>query len=134
MKIKEILSFDDLARLIDATEKLQKKINWKTGKDIVHINKRQQMGHLPVSSSMVEYEKIIFGVMKNEQNVLYLYEAGSLLYYAVRGIAHDREWLVIYGGGGLMETAFPPVDMDDYLERRGFVLFGRIGEVLGWKN
>ena len=57
-----------------------------------------------------------------------------LPHYAVRGIAHDREWLVIYGGGGLMETAFPPVDMDDYLERRGFVLFGRIGEVLGWKN
>ena len=52
MKIKEILSFDDLARLIDATEKLQKIINWKTGKDIVHINKRQQMGHLPVSSSL----------------------------------------------------------------------------------
>ena len=27
-----------------------------------------------------------------------------------------------------------PFDMDDYLERRGFVLFGRIGEVLGWKD
>ncbi len=34
--------------------------------------------------------------------------------------------------GGLMETAFPPEDMDDYIERRGFVLLGRIDEVLKW--
>ncbi len=38
------------------------------------------------------------------------------------------------GGGGLMETAFPPVDMDDYIERRGFILLERIEEVLEWKN
>ena len=48
------------------------------------------------------------------------------------GVTHNREWLVIFGGGGLMETAFPPEDMDDYIERRGFVLLGRIDEVLKW--
>ena len=134
MKNKDILSFDDLARLVDAIRKLQKKINWKTGKDIIHLNKRQQMGHLSLSASMLEYEKIIFEIIKDERNAFYLYEVKGLLYYAVQGIAQDQEWLIIFGEGGLMETAFPPVDMDGYLERRGFILLGRIEEVLEWKN
>ncbi len=33
-----------------------------------------------------------------------------------------------------METAFPPEDTDDYLERRGFVFLGRLGEVLKWTD
>ena len=31
-----------------------------------------------------------------------------------------------------METAFPPRDIDDYLDRRGFVLLDIIEEVLKW--
>lgn len=44
----------------------------------------------------------------------------------------DVEWLVIFGSGGVMETAFPPRDIDDYLYRRGFVRVGIIEEVLKW--
>ena len=43
-----------------------------------------------------------------------------------------KEWLVIFGAGGVMETAFPPGNIDDYLEHRGFVPLGRIEEVLKW--
>jgi hypothetical protein len=43
-------------------------------------------------------------------------------------------WLVIFGSNGLMETAFPPVDLEDYLERRGFILLGKVEEVLRWKD
>jgi len=43
-----------------------------------------------------------------------------------------KEWLVIFGAGGVMETAFPPENIDDYLEHRGFVPLGRIEEVLKW--
>ena len=31
-----------------------------------------------------------------------------------------------------METAFPPENMDEYLATRGFVLLGRVEEVLRW--
>ena len=31
-----------------------------------------------------------------------------------------------------METAFPPEDMDEYLERRGFILLGHIEEIFKW--
>jgi len=68
----------------------------------------------------------------NEQNPVYLYEFSGDHYYVARGETHNREWLVIFGESGLMETAFPPEDIDDYIERRGFVLLGRIDEVLKW--
>ncbi len=38
----------------------------------------------------------------------------------------------IFGRGGVMETAFPPENMDEYLTTRGFVLLGRVEEVLRW--
>jgi len=132
MERKDILSSDERTRLVHALRKIREKIHWKAGKDLVHLSKRRQMGHLPLSSSIAEYENMILEVMNNGQNVLYLYEFKGYHYYAARGPAHDREWIVIFGEGGLMETAFPPEDVDDYVERRGFVLLGRIEEVLKW--
>ena len=48
----------------------------------------------------------------------------------------NGEWisnrLGIFGRGGVMETAFPPENMDEYLTTRGFVLLGRVEEVLRW--
>jgi len=55
-----------------------------------------------------------------------------IYFYAVRGFKADNEWLVIFGQGGDMETAFPPENMDEYLATRGFVLLGRVEEVLKW--
>ncbi len=56
------------------------------------------------------------------------------MYYGVPGFTKGRvsEWFVIFGVGGILETAFPPKNIDEYLENRGFVLFGRIKEVLKW--
>ncbi len=70
--------------------------------------------------------------MRNIQNIVYLYEFRETHYYAARGFAATNEWLVIFGRGRVMETAFPPENMDEYLERRGFVLLGRVEEVLQW--
>jgi len=44
----------------------------------------------------------------------------------------ESEWLVIYGPKGVMETAFPPEDIDEYLNKRGFIFIGQIKEVLQW--
>jgi len=134
MERKDILSSDEREQLVHALEKIREKIRWKVDKDVVNLKKRRQMGHLLKSASMVEYEKIIFEIVNNGQNVIYLYEFRGDHYYAARGMAHEREWLVIFGEGGLMETAFPPADVDDYVERRGFVLLGHIEEVSKWKE
>ncbi len=50
--------------------------------------------------------------MRNIQNIVYLYEFRETHYYAARGFAATNEWLVIFGRGGVMETAFPPENMN----------------------
>jgi len=132
MKRKKILSSTELERLIDALKGLREKVQWKPGKDIAHLNKRRRMGHLAQDATLAEYVNIVAELVHNGQSVVYLYEVREKHYYAVSGFIHDRIWLVIFGTKGLMETAFPPMDIEDYAERRGFVLLGQIEEVMQW--
>jgi hypothetical protein len=90
------------------------------------------MGHISPSASLLDYEEIIRDLVGNKSNILYIYEWKVADFYAVRGFVQEREWLVIFGINGLMETAFPPEDMDAYLNKRGLVLIGSIKEVLQW--
>jgi len=90
------------------------------------------MQHIPFSASLSDYEKMIADIVKNDRNMVYLYDFEGIHYYGVRGFVGNAEWLVIFGAGGVMETAFPPMDIDDYLYRRGFVWVGMIEEVLKW--
>jgi hypothetical protein len=131
---KIVLSSAEIKRLIDAVNSLRKGVQWKPGKDIVHLNKRRRMGHLDLNATLEDYAKIVFDLVRDGQNVIYLYEVVKRHYYAVTGVVHNRPWIVIFGDKGLMETAFPPIDMENYLERRGFALLGRIDEVLRWKE
>ena len=133
MKRENILLPAELETLLDALKGVRGKVQWKPGKDLSHLEKRRRMGQLAPHVTLAEYEKIISKLVNNGKNVVYLYEIGGEHYYAVRGEIHDRLWLVVFGTKGLMQTAFPPVNMDDYLERRGFVLLGRIEEVMQWK-
>ena len=58
------------------------------------------------------------------------YQVGEHSYYAVRGKVEEREWLVIFDAQGVLETAFPPNDIDDHLNRQGFEYVGTVGEIL----
>ena len=129
-----MLSDNELKDLIEAIESLRSNVQWKEGKDVSHLNKRIKLKHLPSSASLSDYEMLIFDLVRSGENVLYLYEFTNKVYYGVRGFikGQENEWLVIFGVGGIIETAFPPEDIDEYLESRGFVLIGRIKEVLKW--
>ena len=70
---------------------------------------------------LLEMNKISYTCMNSEVLTIMLYEA-----------FWGRKRLVIFGTGGVMETAFPPENIDHYLEHRGFVPLGRIEEVLKW--
>ncbi len=128
----EILTIEERAKLLDTLHCIRKTVQWKPGKDILHLKKRQKMNHLSLSSSLLDYNKVISALIGNEQNIIYLYEFRGIYYYAVRGFIHEKEWLAIFGANGVMETAFPPENIDYYLERRGFVPLGRMKEVLKW--
>ena len=128
----EILPPEERAKLLDALLGIRRAVQWKPGKDILHLKKRQKMKHLSLSATMLDYHQAISTLIGNERNIVYLYEFRGTHYYAVRGFLEEKEWLVIFGTGGVMETAFPPETIDHYLEHRGFVPLGRIEEVLKW--
>lgn len=129
---QDILTPRERGKLIDAVHDIRKNIQWKPGKDLFHLKKRQKMKHLTSSDSLVDYHELISALVGNDQNIIYLYEFRGAHYYAVRGFVQMKEWLVIFGAKGIMETAFPPKNIDSYLERRGFILLGRLEEVLQW--
>jgi len=127
-----VLAEEELVALVQSLRAIRNEVRWKPGKDNSHLAKRQRMKHLSVSSSLADYEQIIYDTVRNGQNIVYSYEFSGTYYYAVRGFVSDHEWLVLFGQGGVMETAFPPENMDEYLERRGFTLLGSVEEVLQW--
>jgi len=73
---------------------------------------------------------LIQALVQEAEHQVYLYRFASERYYAVRGMVGRTEWLVISTKEGVVETAFPPDAMDDYLSKRGFVLMSTIREVL----
>jgi hypothetical protein len=109
---------------------LRRRIRWKPGKAASHLEKRKALGHLPAKSSIAEYNRLIRALIQEPEHQVYLYRFGSERYYAVRGKMRRTEWLVISTKEGVIETAFPPGVMEDYLCKRGFVLIGTIREVL----
>jgi hypothetical protein len=98
---------------------LGQRVLWKPGKATVHLEKRKAMNHLPADSLLEEYNGLIQTLVQEGKHQVYLYRFGSERYYAVRGTVQGAEWLVIATRGGMVETAFPPDAMDDYLNRRG---------------
>lgn len=117
-----------------ALEALRRRVRWKPGKGLQHLEKRRVMGHLPEHTSLEEYNALIGELIGNDDNVIYLYEYGIARYYAVSGDLQGVQWIAIFSKDGVMETAFPPRDIDGYIEKRGFNRLGKIGEVLKWKR
>lgn len=88
------------------------------------------MGHLSPEASLADYNSLIRKLIEDGSNLVYLYIFATKHYYAVRGKVKDADWLVIFGKDGVMETAFPPWDIDNYIESRGFRLLGKVKEVI----
>jgi hypothetical protein len=109
---------------------LRRHVQWKPRRDTQHLEKRKIMGHLPDEVTMDDYNMRISAVLNDPSSQVYHYPFGSRDYYAVSGEVRNVTWLVIFGVDGILETAFPPDDLTDYLMRRGFVLLGQMGEMV----
>jgi hypothetical protein len=77
-----------------------------------------------------DYNALIRKLITDEVNMAYLYKFGTERYFAVRGEVQGVDWIVIFGKDGIMETAFPPGDIDGYIENRGFKPLGKLGKVV----
>jgi hypothetical protein len=113
-----------------ALKGLRKQIHWKPEKALIHLEKRKVMGHLSPKASLDEYHRVIRKLIRGKRNGVLLYRFGSERYYTVRGTVGGVEWIVIVTREGVIETAFPPDAIDEYLTKRGFLQLGTIQEVL----
>lgn len=113
-----------------ALRNARRETRWKLGKDVKHLEKRKAMGHLPEEYSLEKFTGLIQKLLWEEVNEVYVYKFGQERYYFVRGMVGEEEWIVILSKEGVIETAFPPYDIEDYLRKRRVEPLGRVGEIL----
>ncbi|MEZ4726849.1 MAG: hypothetical protein R3E79_06915 [Caldilineaceae bacterium] len=122
--------FDLQSLVLPAIRAVQTQIRWKPGKDISHLRTRICYGHLHSSSTIPDYEAIIHHVM-NEPTAevwVYIWHDGSV-YPTIVSLYQEQVWLVMFGTNGIMETAFPPTDPDEYLADVRFKYMGRLQDI-----
>jgi hypothetical protein len=118
---------EDLSsKVAEAIRKVRAQVEWKPGKGGVHLEKRRALGHLSANASLAEYDALIQTVVHNPQARVFVYRVRTSLYVAVQGNAMGRSWLIIFSLTGLMETAFPPDDIDAYVAQPGFTEIGTV--------
>lgn len=119
-----------LERSIKAIIRCQNHIQWKPEKAIPHLAKRIRLGHLPENSTIIQYQELIHQVITDSKAKVYIYLYGSTAYPTITSIIEEKLWLVMIGIDGILETAFPPEDPDNYLSNPNFVFIGILEELL----
>lgn len=95
-------------------------IKWKPNKAEIHLQKRIDRKHLDDSAKLEDYEKIILSIINNPQAKLYIYQYNDLIYPTIASFYEDNLWLVMFSLDGIMETAFPPDNPNNYLSKTAF--------------
>jgi hypothetical protein len=122
---------DDARRrkILAAIELVRSQIKWKPGKASPHLAKRIRLGHLPENASLKEYEAIIAVVVNDPLAELYLFIYGEAIYPTMVKSVEERLWLVMIGLDGVLETAFPPEEPENYLASEAFISIGKTGDL-----
>jgi hypothetical protein len=120
---------EERARIVDAIRRLREGVHWRPGRNTRHLAKRIELGHLPVGTTLAEYEAIIIRVISTSTAEVFVYRWGETLYPTVVAEVEGTRWLVMVGLDSTMETAFPPEDPDAYLTNLRFQRLGTLKEL-----
>jgi hypothetical protein len=115
--------------ITEAVQRAQAKIYWKPSKDIQHLTKRIRLGHLPAGATLAEYETVITAVLNDSEAKVYLFLYENIPYPTLVTTVENKDWLVMIGMDGVIETAFPPNNTETYLADPAFVYVGISGEL-----
>jgi hypothetical protein len=86
---------------------------------------------LPVTATLDDYQAIIASILRDATADVYVYVWRPMAIFPTVVAFHvDRQWLVMFGLDGVMETAFPPTDPEQYLSDPRFHYLGTMQEVL----
>jgi len=117
-------------RIQAAIRAIRSQILWKPGKDIQHVRTRIHYGHLPPSATVAMYEAMIVTLLNDNQADVYSYTWEQEIYPTIVSTYENQRWLVMVGIDGVMETAFPPTEPDEYLADSRFQLLGKLQEIM----
>nr|WP_159444459.1 phage minor capsid protein [Carboxydocella sporoproducens] len=102
---------------------------WKSGKDIEHLNKRKKRGHIPENWTLDDYNRKIQELCSKADNEVYLYhKEGFKQKYYVFG---DKEWIAIIGQNKVIDTAFKVdrMNYEEYIKKNGMNFLGTVKEL-----
>jgi hypothetical protein len=120
---------EEQGRIVDAIRRLRERIRWRPGKNAQHLAKRIELGHLPVGTTLAEFEVIISRVINTSTAEVFIYRWGETLYPTVVAEVEGTLWLVMIGLDSIMETAFPPENSVTYLANLRFRRLGTLEEL-----
>lgn len=113
-----------------AIQMVSQHVRWKSGKDVQHLEKRIRRGHLQPATSLALYNQLIQKILSEPESDVYHYPFGQTDYFSIVSEVEGQPWLVLISAKGMMETAFPPDDLQDYIVRSKYVFLGKLKELL----
>ncbi len=125
-----LLSAQLQAQIANAIRLVQAQIQWRPGKEQVHLAKRIRLGQISPGSSLAEYNAIIQFIVSDREAFVYVYQFGNTYYPTVVATYQVRLWLAMFGMDGVMETAFPPDDPENYFQDPRYHLVGKVEDIL----
>jgi hypothetical protein len=114
--------------VLQAIRLAQSSIKWKPGKGETHLSKRIRLGHLPIQTTLSDYEAIITAILNHGEAKVFVFFFEGASYPSIVTTLQDKVWLTMIGLDGLMETAFPPDEPETYLQDPAFVYVGVLEE------
>lgn len=117
-------------QVANAIRLVQEQTRWRPGKDQIHLAKRIRLGHIPPEGSIAEYNAIIQFIVSNKEASVYVYQFGNTYYPTVVATYQTQLWLAMFGMDGIMETAFPPDDPENYFQDTRYRLVGKLEDIL----
>lgn len=107
----------------------QNQIAWKLGKAEAHLAKQIRLGHLPLDTTLADYESLVAGLLNMPGAEVYVYEFNEIIYPTLVSRVNQKIWLAMIAMSGVLETAFPPDLPEEYLSNPGFTYVGLLGEL-----
>lgn len=112
-----------------AIRMVRHQVRWKPGKDVQHLEKRIGRDHLAPGASLDQYNQLIQKILSEPESDVYHYSFGQTDYFSVTNEINGKPWLVLVSAKGIMETAFPPDDLHDYIVQSKYFFLGKLKEL-----
>jgi len=126
----QAISAEALEKVIQSIITARTQICWKPNKANPHLLKRIRLNHIPINSTLEDYEDIIQSILANPESQVYVYVYNIDLYPTLTAYYKSKLWLVMLTSEGIVETAFPPSNPSNYLSNPAFTYLDQLGELL----